>query len=163
MKTVSANELFNFFQTHQICESLIKTDVEKLTAYLQEKDYTGGEILSDTGEVGDFLGFIMEGKVELTSGVGADEAEVGKQKEGTLVGEMSFFDRKPRNLRMSATKKGVKMLILTRPMYDRLKVEESYIAVNILENAIVSLDNLIRHMGDDINALEHYVHGFGRH
>lgn len=164
MKTVSTEELFDYFQANQICESLLKDDVAKLTAFLQERDYTGGEILYDIDEVGDFLGFVMEGKIVLTSGSGVDKAEVGKQKVGSLVGEMSFFDRKPRDLRMSASKKGVKLLILTRAMYDRLKVEEPYIAVNILENAIVSLDNLIRNMGEDINALENYVHGFaGRH
>jgi len=162
MDTVSAKKLFKYFQENLICESLTKADVEKLTEYLQEKDYKDGEIISDAGEVGDALGFLMEGKVQFTGGIGADEASVGKQKEGTLIGEMSFFDRKPRNLRMTACKKGVKLLVLTRAMYDRLKVEEPYIAVNILENAIVSLDNLIRHMGDDINALEHYVHGFGK-
>jgi len=162
METVSAKKLFNYFQENAICESLTIKDVDTLTSYLQEKDYEGGDIISDAGEIGDSLGFIMEGKVQFTSGIGADEAEVGKQREGSLIGEMSFFDRKPRNLRMSACKKGVKLLILTRPMYDRLKVEQPYIAVNILENAIVSLDNLIRHMGDDINALEHYVHGFGK-
>lgn len=162
MISMSAKELFNFFQTHFICESLTKADVEKLITFLQEKDYASGEVISATGEIGDSLGFIVEGKVILSSGEGSEEAEVGKQGDGTLVGEMSFFDRKPRNLKMSAYKKGVKMLILTRPMYDRLKVEEPYIAVNILENAIVSLDNLIRHMGDDINALENYVHGYGK-
>ena len=162
MDTISAKNLFKYFQDNSICESLTKQDVAKLTEYLQEKDYKDSEVISDAGEVGDALGFIMEGKVQFISGIGSDEAEVGKQKEGSLIGEMSFFDRKPRNLRMTATKKGVKLLILTRAMYDRLKVEEPYIAVNILENAIVSLDNLIRHMGDDINALEHYVHGFGK-
>ncbi len=159
MVTVSAKKLFNYFQDNLICESLTKSDVEKLTEYLQEKDYKDGEIISDAGEVGEALGFVMYGKVQFSSG---DGTSVGKQKEGTLIGEMSFFDRKPRNLRMSACKKGVKLLVLTRPMYDRLKVEEPYIAVNILENAIVSLDNLIRHMGNDINSLEHYVQGFGK-
>lgn len=164
MKTVSTSELFDYFQANHICESLIKDDVAKLATYLQEKDYGSDEVLYEIDEVGDFLGFVMEGRVLLTSGSGIDKAEVGNQKEGTLVGEMSFFDRKPRDLRMSASKKGVKLLILTRAMYDRLKVEEPYIAVNILENAIVSLDNLIRNMGENINALENYVHGFaGRH
>jgi CRP-like cAMP-binding protein len=159
---MTSKELFQFFQSHLICESLTRDDVEKLITFLQEKSYTGGEVISDAGEVGDSLGFVIEGKVKFTSGTGSEEAEVGKQGEGSLIGEMSFFDRKPRNLKMAACKKGVKLLILTRPMYDRLKVEEPYIAVNILENAIVSLDMLIRHMGDDINALENYVHGFGK-
>ena len=160
MKTVSTSELFDYFQSNHICESLIKDDVAKLATFLQEKDYESGETIYDIDEVGDFLGFVMDGEVQFTTGKGVEKGEVGKQKEGTLIGEMSFFDRKPRDLRMAASRKGVKLLILTRAMYDRLKVEEPYIAVNILENAVVSLDNLIRNMGGDINALENYVHGF---
>lgn len=55
------------------------------------------------------------------------------------------------------------MLVLTRPMYQRLKIEHPIIAVNLLENAIVSLDYIIRHMGDDIANLNHYFYGTGRH
>lgn len=163
MISMSAKELFEFFQAHAICESLTKDEVERLIPYLQEKEYQGGEIISDAGEVGEALGFVINGKVQFTSSDGQDTAPVGKQGVGTLIGEMSFFDRKPRNLRMEACKKGVKFLVLTRAMYDRLKVEEPFIVVNILENAIVSLDNLVRHMGEDISALNHYMHGFGKH
>ncbi|WP_178862295.1 Crp/Fnr family transcriptional regulator [Thiomicrorhabdus cannonii] len=159
---MTTKELFNYFQDNLICESLTLADVEKLSAYLQLKNFDSNTIISDMGEVGEFLAFIIEGKVKFTSGSGSEEAEVGKQGPGNLIGEMSFFDRKPRALRMAACKKGVKLLILTRAMYDRIKVEEPYIAVNILENAIVSLDHLVRHMGEDINALENYVHGFGK-
>lgn len=163
MISMSVDELSTFFKEHLICESLTKLEVEKLTHYLHEKNYEGGEVLSETGDVGDSLSFVIKGKVQLTSTDGQDTTEVGKQGAGTLIGEMSFFDRKPRNLSMTACKKGVKTLVLTRAMYDRLKVEEPFIAVNILENAIVSLDNLVRHMGDDISALGHYMHGFGKH
>ncbi len=161
MISMTDKELFNFFQTHSICESLTLTEIDKLMAYLQEKSYEGGEVISDAGEIGEALGFIIAGKVQFTAADEPDNA-VGKQTVGNLIGEMSFFDRKPRNLRMSASKKGAQFLVLTRAMYDRLKVEEPYIAVNILENAIVSLDHLVRHMGDDISALGHYVHGFGK-
>ncbi|WP_127470846.1 Crp/Fnr family transcriptional regulator [Thiomicrorhabdus aquaedulcis] len=163
MLSMNPKELFNFFQQHAICESLTFPEVERLMAYLQEKSYAAGEIISDAGEVSEALGYVINGKVQFSSFDGQDAAIVGKQDEGSLVGEMSFFDRKPRNLRMEASKKGVLMFILTRAMYDRIKVEEPFIAVNILENAIVSLDNLVRHMGDDISALGHYMQGFGKH
>ncbi|CAN8140572.1 Cyclic nucleotide-binding domain-containing protein [uncultured Thiomicrorhabdus sp.] len=162
MLSISAKELFKFFHENLICESLTLDEVERLMAYLQEKDYSKGEIIYDIGEVGDSLGFVLSGRVQFT-GPDADDVPVGSQDKGSLIGEMSFFDRKPRDLRMKAcSKNGVKILMLTRPMYDRLKVEEPYIAVNILENTIVSLDNLVRHMGEDITALGHYMHGFGR-
>lgn len=162
MISMSVDELYAFFQKHLICESLTKDEVELLMPYLKDKSYKGGEIISAAGEVGEALGFIVKGKVQFTSSDGQDKSSVGKQGVGTLIGEMSFFDRKPRNLSMEACNKGVTFLVLTRPMYDRLKVEQPFIAVNILENAIVSLDNLVRHMGDDISALGHYMHGFGK-
>ncbi|QKI89101.1 Crp/Fnr family transcriptional regulator [Thiomicrorhabdus xiamenensis] len=162
MLSMTAKELFRFFQNHLICESLTLEEVEKLMAYLQERDFTKDEVIFDIGEVGDALGFVMNGRVQFI-GPDKDNVAVGTQGEGSLIGEMSFFDRKPRDLRMKACgKEGVTILMLTRPMYDRLKVEEPFIAVNILENTIVSLDNLVRHMGEDISALGHYMHGFGR-
>jgi CRP/FNR family cyclic AMP-dependent transcriptional regulator len=162
MISISAKQLFDFFQSHLICESLNISEVERLMQYLQEKSFQSCEVLSDIDEVGNSMFFVMEGRVQFI-GPDMDDVPVGTQEEGSLVGEMSFFDRLPRNLRMQAcSKDGVKVLELTRAMYDRLKVEEPYIAVNILENTIVSLDNLVRHMGDDMTALGHYMHGFGR-
>lgn len=163
MISMSKDELYEFFQKHFICESLNKDEVGRLTSYLKDRSYKAGDIISDVGDIGDSLGFVIKGKVQFTHPEDRDVTSVGKQGAGTLIGEMSFFDRKPRNLRMEACGKGATMLELTRPMYDRLKVEEPFIAVNILENAIVSLDNLVRNMGDDISALEHYMHGFGKH
>ncbi|BBP46024.1 hypothetical protein THMIRHAS_13970 [Thiosulfatimonas sediminis] len=162
MLSISAEQLFKFFQEHLICESLNLAEVERLMPYLQERQYNRGDVISDVGEIGEALGFILKGKVQFI-GPDSDDVAVGTQIEGSLIGEMSFFDRNPRNLRMQASAKhGVQFLMLTRSMYDRLKVEEPYIAVNILENAIVSLDNLVRHMGEDMTALGHYMHGFGR-
>ncbi|AHF01165.1 cyclic nucleotide-binding protein [Thiomicrospira aerophila AL3] len=163
MTKVKSNELFEYFQTNAICESLTREEVETLTAYLIERSYEQNEVISDLGEVGDAMMFIIKGRVGFVSFDGQDEVNVGSQGVGNLIGEMSFFDRKPRNLRMYCESKKVKLLVLTRPMYDRLKVEHPFIAVNILENAVVSLDHLVRAMSENMAQIEHYMHGFGRH
>lgn len=163
MTSMTATELFEFFQQHFICESLTRNEVETLTSYLQEKTFERDQIISDLGEVGDCLMFVIQGKVGFTSYDGQNEVNVGHQGEGSLIGEMSFFDRKPRNLRMYCSSKKVMLLALTRPMYDRLKVEHPYIAVNILENAVVSLDHLVRAMSESMAQIEHYMHGYGKH
>ncbi|MDY0136983.1 MAG: cyclic nucleotide-binding domain-containing protein [Thiomicrospira sp.] len=163
MQEMSANELFDYFQQNLICESLTRAEVEVLTHYLQEKNYERDQVISDLGEVGDSMYFIIKGKVGFSSFDGQDEVNVGTQGVGNLIGEMSFFDRKPRNLRMFCSSKKAKLLALTRPMYDRLKVEQPFIAVNILENAVVSLDHLVRSMSDAMAQIEHYMHGYGRH
>jgi CRP-like cAMP-binding protein len=163
MKKITSDELFDYFQQNLICESLTRAEVETLTAYLQEREYNQDQTISDAGEVGDSLMFIFKGKVGFSSYDGQDEVNVGIQGVGNLIGEMSFFDRKPRGLRMYSSSKTVMVLSLTRPMYDRLKVEHPFIAVNILENAIVSLDHLVRSMSENMAQIEHYMHGYGRH
>lgn len=163
MQNFTADELFDYFQKNLICESLTHSEVETMLDFLQIKDYTQGDVINDMGDVGNSMYFVVEGKVGFTAFDGQDEADVGQQGPGNLVGEMSFFDRVPRMLRMSAVSRNVRVLEITRPMYDRLKVEHPYIAVNLVENAVVSLDHLIRSLSQDLSQLEHYMKGFGRH
>lgn len=163
MQNVSHTELFNYFQEHKICESLTPKEVKIFTQYLQERALEPHTVISDMGDVGNSMYFIYQGKVAFTSSDGRDEADIGKQETGNLVGEMSFFDGVPRMLKMSAGRKPVVLLEITRAMYDRLKVEQPYIAVNLLENAVVSLDRLVRSVSQDLSHIEHYMKGFGRH
>jgi len=163
MLEMSADELFEYFKANAICESLHRADVEVLRQFLKELHLKKGDVISDLGDVGDSLFFILKGKVTFTVNDGKSDLEIGCQGPGNLIGEMSFFDRKPRMLKMSAKSKEVCLLELNRAMYDRLKVEHSYIAVNLVENAVVSLDHLIRSMSHNVSHLKHYMTGFGRH
>lgn len=163
MLEMTPSELFDYFHKNKICESLKRDDVAVLAQFLTEKTLKQNEVLSEMGVVGDAMYFIVEGKIFFTASDGQDEADVGVQGPGNLIGEMSFFDGVPRLLRMTAKSKQVKLLELTRPMYQRLKVEHPYIAVNLVENAVVSLDHLIRALSTDVSQLEHYMKGYGRH
>lgn len=163
MMVMTVDEMIEYFRKNLICETLTRQEVSTMRDYLQEIDFKKDQVIADIGEVGDALYFIVSGKSALFRVEDADEINVALLKEGTLVGEMSFFDRKPRDVRMKAISKVVTMLVLTRPMYQRLKVEHPIIAVNLLENAIVSLDYIIRHMGEDIANLNHYFYGTGKH
>ncbi|MBD3766401.1 MAG: cyclic nucleotide-binding domain-containing protein [Gammaproteobacteria bacterium] len=160
---MTTEEMIGYFRKNLICETLTRQEVATLREYLQEISFKKDEVIAEIGEVGDALYFVVNGKSSLYREEEGEAIKVASLKEGTLVGEMSFFDRKPRNVRMKADSKNVQMLVLTRPMYQRLKIEHPIIAVNLLENAIVSLDYIIRHMGDDIANLNHYLYGTGRH
>lgn len=159
---MSTDELIAYFRRNLICETLTRQEVATLREYLQERDFDRDDIIAEIGEVGDALYFLISGKAAIFRQEEDEEIKVASIKEGTLAGEMSFFDRKPRDVRMRAVSKEVHMLMLTRPMYQRLKIEHPIIAVNLLENAIVSLDYLIRHMGEDIANLNHYFYGTGK-
>jgi len=159
---ITSEELFEFFQENKICESLTLNEVDTMTRYLKEKEFEPHEIITDMGEVGSSMYFIFQGKVAFTSSDGKSELMIGKQETGNLIGEMSFFDGVPRQLRMTAGKNPVKLIEITKPMYDRLKVECPYIAVNLLENAVVSLDLLVREVSGDLSHIGNYMFGGGK-
>ncbi len=160
---MTTEEMIDYFRRNLICETLTRQEVAILREYLQDVTFKKDQVIAEIGVVGDALYFVVSGKSALFREEEGEEIKVASMKEGTLVGEMSFFDRKPRDVRMKTESKNVQMLVLTRPMYQRLKIEHPIIAVNLLENAIVSLDYLIRHMGEDIANLNHYFYGNGRH
>lgn len=159
---ITTKELFDFFQKNLICESLTPQEVEIMISFLQEKNFKPHEVITDMGEIGTSMYFIYKGKVAFTSSNGLSESMIGKQEAGTLIGEMSFFDSVPRQLKMTAGRKPVKLIEITKSMYNRLKVEHPYIAVNLLENAVVSLDHLVREVSQDLSHIDHYMRGIGK-
>ena len=63
---------------------------------------------------------------------------------------------------MRATSADTQLLELTRTMYNRLRVEHPYIAVNLLEHAIISLDHLFRRVTMDVATFSNYLYGKGK-
>lgn len=159
---MTTQQLFDYFQQCNICESLRLEDVRTMQDYLDDRVFRPNEVIADKGEVGEALYFLISGAPVLTEGSGENEILVATLAAGKLVGEMSFFDKKPRRVRMKAKSEEVRALVLTRSMYDHLRIEHPLIALNVLENAIVSLDFLIRDMGDNMVDLSRYVHGPGK-
>lgn len=163
MQNMTATELFDFFQTHHVCDSLTRDEVSRMTHYFEEKNCVKDEVISDMGEIGHSMYLVLEGRVEFIGFDGKQEIVVGSQKPGHFIGEISFFDRKPRMLKMASRSKELRLLEITRPMYERLRLEQPYIAVNLVENVIVNLDGLVRKISTDLSHLEHYMTGYGRH
>ncbi len=150
------------FLSHQhLCASLTVKEVETLLKYLEFVEYKKDDVIANIGEVGEALYFVVKGEVALIHDDGNQVIEVGSMKEGDLMGEMSFFDRKPRMLRVVATDE-TQLLRLSRAMYQRLRVERPYVAVNLLEHAIISLDHLVRHVSEVEASLTRYISGPGK-
>jgi len=155
-------DLAQFLNQLYLCESMTISEVQTLLEYLELVTFKKGEIITDIGEVGDALYFVVKGEMSLLYEERGNEMEVGRMSEGELMGEMSFFDRKPRLLRIRAMSANTQLLKLSRAMYKRIRVEHSYIAVNILEHAIISLDHLVRRVSSDEMSLSRYMYGTGK-
>jgi CRP-like cAMP-binding protein len=155
-------ELAQFLNQQYLCESLTIKEVQLLIDYTEVVTFNKGDVLAEIDEVGEALYFIISGEISLIRKDGGKENEVARVKEGELLGEMSFFDKRPRTVRLIAASDNTKMLKLTRAMYERLKVEHPFIAVNLLEHAIVSLDHLFRRVSRDITTFANYLYAPGK-
>ncbi|MEW6353228.1 MAG: cyclic nucleotide-binding domain-containing protein [Pseudomonadota bacterium] len=153
--------LTQFLNQQYLCESLTLKEVHTLLDYTELVHFNKKDVIADIGEVGEALYFVVKGEAALLYEEGGQEIEVGSMKEGELMGEMSFFDRQPRLVRMRAMSNDTQLLKLTRAKYQRLRVEHPYIAVNLLEHAIISLDHLVRRVSMDVATFSRYVYGTG--
>ncbi len=146
----------------KFCAALTTEEVSTFVKFTNLVEAHPDQIIADIGEVGEEFYLVLEGRIRLVSEEGGKEIDVGRIEAGCLAGEMSFFDRQPRSIRLRAGKKnGVKVLSISRPMYKRLCVEHSYIAVNLLEFVVMSLDKLIRNSSKDIATMYKQVAGIG--
>ena len=146
----------------KFCEALTTEEVSTFVKFTTLVEASPDQIIADIGEVGEEFYLVLEGRIRLINDEGGKEMEVGRIESGCLAGEMSFFDRQPRSIRLRAGKKnGVKLLAISRPMYKRLCVESPYISVNLLEFVVMSLDKLIRNSSKDMATLYKHVTGVG--
>ena len=146
----------------KFCAALTTEEVATFVKFTQLVEAEPNQILADIGEVGEVFFLVLEGKIRLVNDEGGKEMDVGRIEAGCLAGEMSFFDRQPRSIRLRASKKnGVRVLSISRSMYKRLCVEHSYISVNLLEFVVMSLDKLIRNSSKDIATMYKQVAGVG--
>lgn len=143
-------------------ETMKGSEYATFLEYCELIEVKEGEVIADIGEVGEALYFVVEGEVALVTGSKVSEVEVGRIHAGEMMGEMSFFDRKPRQVRLKAVTPRDRLLRLSRPMYKRLRIEHPYIAVNLLEYAIISLDHLFRRASEDVSNLSLYLFGTGK-
>lgn len=151
-----------FLSRNPMCRTLTDAEIETFLEFTDTIEKQKGDVIADIGEVGEALLMVVQGEVALISDDGKQQVEMGRGKSGQLVGEMSFFDRKPRMLRMQATQNDTTLLRLTRAMYKRLRVEHPYIAVNLLEYAIISLDDYFRSLSKETSHYANFLYAPGR-
>ena len=130
----------------EFCAALTQDEVSKFVHYMRFVELGANEMLADIGDVGASFYMVIGGSIQLFQVDGEAEYAVGAISPGGLVGEMSFFDRRPRTVRLKTGESGAQLLEIKRQMYSRLRIEEPYISTNLLEFVIRSLDELVREL-----------------
>lgn len=144
---------------NKFCESLTIREVNTFLEFTEAVSYKKGDVIANIGDIGDALFFVVEGVTGLFHETQGKEVEIGELEAGELMGSMSFFDDKPRSARIRAMSPDTKLLRISKVMYNRLRVEHPYIAVLLLEQAIMSLDHLFRGVSIDIASFNQYMYG----
>lgn len=141
----------------EFCAALTQDEVSQFMRYVKVIELERGDTLADVGEVGNSFYLVISGTVRLFQLKDDNEFGVGEIAPGSLVGEMSFFDQRPRTLRLKSGVDGARLLEINRQMYNRLRIEEPYISTNLLEFVIRSLDELVRQLSEE-NAILNKQH-----
>ena len=150
-------DIAQFLNQQYLCESLTLRQVQTLLTYTKLVTFRHHDVIADIGDVSEALFFVVEGEAALFAERDGTQIEVGRMVEGELMGEMSFFDHKPRMARVVAISDEVKLLKLSRANYQKLRTESPSIAVNLLEHAIISLDHLVRRVTMDVTSFNLYM------
>ncbi|MDH5785716.1 MAG: cyclic nucleotide-binding domain-containing protein [Chromatiales bacterium] len=151
--------LTDFLNQQYLCECLTTREIQILLEFTEEVKFTRDEVIADIGEVGEAIYFVVEGEAVLQQDADRGPVELGHARAGGMIGSMSFFDRQPRSVRIVSKSEGTRLIRLSHKMYQRLRIEHPFIAVNILEDAIVSLDALFRHVSREVATFSRYLYG----
>ncbi len=138
----------------EFCAALTQDEITQFVRYVSVIELEEQETLADLEDIGESFYLVIGGVIKLYQVDGEKEFEVGQISSGGLVGEMSFFDKQPRTVRLKSGSSDTQLLEINRQMYNRLKIEEPYISANLLEFVILSLDLLVRKLSEQ-NALLH--------
>ena len=87
---------------HEFCAALTDEEVSRFVRYTRIREMGSQEVVADIGEISDRFYLVIGGSIKLLQVDGEKEFEVGRIEPGCLVGEMSFFDRQPRTVRLRA-------------------------------------------------------------
>ncbi len=114
-------------------ESFSEKELQEIAQYLDYVVYPKGEVLFEEGDPGDKIFFIVKGRVGLyRPDPFGNPVKVAVSEEGTPLGELSFFSNRFHSSKGVALKE-THALVLTREGYERLKEEDSKLAVKLLE------------------------------
>ena len=153
--------LTEFLNQQYLCECLTTREIQTLLEFTEEVKFTKDEVIANIGDVGEGIYFVVAGEAALEQDTESEVVELGRARAGGMIGSMSFFDRQPRSVRIVSKTHGTRLIRLSRKMYQRLRIEHPFIAVNILEDAIVSLDALFRRVSQEVATFSRYVYGGG--
>lgn len=132
-----------------ILEFLKPSEQEELFDYIELKSWSADQIVMKDGEPGDFMGFIVEGKlaVKKETSFSGKYILVAILDKGAMVGEASAFDAGKRTATVEAMEDST-LLILTRQKLNLLFKNNKELGVKIMKRILHVLNMRLQNADD---------------
>jgi len=129
-------------------------EVGELCPYLEFREWRKGEVLMNDGEQGDFMGFVMDGKlaVKKETKFPGRFTLIAILDQGAMVGEISAVDRGLRTATVAAMEDS-RLLVLSCDSLERMENEKPALAFKILKRIIHVLSLRQRRAYDRLSTL----------
>ena len=116
-----------------------------LADFFSCRKVSAGEILWQEGEADDYEVFIISGRLEAKKQTefAGKEVVVGVFSAGTIVGELSFLDQRPRAVSVVALEDS-ELLLLSRENFERLLAEHPEQGVALLKGMLLAVSTRLR-------------------
>jgi CRP/FNR family cyclic AMP-dependent transcriptional regulator len=139
---------------HRVLKFLSPEEVSQFCKYLEYRAWEPGEILMNDGEPGDFMGFVLEGKlaVKKETNFPGRFTLVAILDRGAMVGEISAVDRGLRTATVVVMQKA-ELLLLSCDNLERLLQEHPILGIKLLKRIIHILSLRQRRAYDRLSTL----------
>ncbi len=126
--------------------SLPRSEIEHLARTLRPREVPDQSLLFREGETGDTFYILLDGQVEIIKALGTDgERLLGVREAGSLIGEMSLFNREGQRTASVRTRTPARLLEMTRGEFDALLGRQpslAYDMVRVLSQRLNEAENL---------------------
>lgn len=114
-------------------EDFSEDDLKELLLYSKKIKFSSGDYIFKEGDVSDSLYIIFTGRIELTTKTeNKDKINLPVVLNGTVLGEIAFFDGKPRTASARAID-NIESMMFTHDSFEKMENENPKIAIKFLK------------------------------
>ena len=149
MDTVSIKEHINTLRDEIIFYMFDDEDIEKIAPFFELRDCPAGSIIFKEGDPGNFIGFVISGKLEVKKQTEfkGNQLIIALLTKGAMVGELSMFDKRQRSATVEAVE-DTSLIIFRSESMDSLMQQHPYTGIKILKGLIKILSLRLRKATD---------------
>jgi CRP/FNR family transcriptional regulator, cyclic AMP receptor protein len=145
MDTVSVKEHINTLRDEIIFYLFDDEDIDKIAPFFELRDCPAGSIVFKEGDPGNFIGFVISGKLEVKKQTEfkGNQLIIALLTKGAMVGELSMFDKRQRSATVEAVE-DTSLIIFRSESMESLMRQHPYTGIKILKGLIRILSLRLR-------------------